>query len=129
LEATRLAKALGADLHVITALKPLHSSYAAASAHPGALTWVLDPESEAEPILAQAAAVAREAGVGVHTHLHSSDPCEAMIEVASRVGASTIVVGNRGMSGARRVLGSVPNCVSHTAPCNVLIVATREPRG
>ena len=41
------------------------------------------------------------------------------------VGASLIVVGNRGMhSGLRRfVLGSVPDKVSHHARCNVLIVA------
>ncbi len=35
-----------------------------------------------------------------------------------------IVVGNRGMTGARRVLGSVPNDVSHHARCDVLIVET-----
>jgi nucleotide-binding universal stress UspA family protein len=37
------------------------------------------------------------------------------------------VVGNRGMAGPRRVLGSVPNKVSHAARCNVLIVSTGEP--
>jgi nucleotide-binding universal stress UspA family protein len=35
-----------------------------------------------------------------------------------------IVVGNKGMRGARRVLGSVPNSVAHLAPCSVLIVDT-----
>jgi nucleotide-binding universal stress UspA family protein len=35
-----------------------------------------------------------------------------------------IVVGNKGMRGARRVLGSVPNRVSHHAACCVLIVQT-----
>ena len=39
-------------------------------------------------------------------------------------GAQMIVVGNRGMAGARRVLGSVPNRVSHQASCGVLIVPT-----
>jgi nucleotide-binding universal stress UspA family protein len=37
-----------------------------------------------------------------------------------------IVVGNLGMSGARRLLGSVPNKVSHEAVCSVLIVATNK---
>ncbi|HYM58651.1 MAG TPA: universal stress protein [Solirubrobacteraceae bacterium] len=33
--------------------------------------------------------------------------------------------GNRGMTGAKRfLLGSVPNKVSHHAPCSVLIIRT-----
>ena len=36
-----------------------------------------------------------------------------------------VVVGNKGMTGARRfLLGSVPNNISHHAPCSVLIVKT-----
>ena len=38
--------------------------------------------------------------------------------------ASLIVVGSRGMHGVKRVLGSVPNKVSHGARCSVLIVST-----
>ncbi len=52
------------------------------------------------------------------------DPADALLQVAREVDASTIVVGNKGMSGGRRLLGSVPNKVSHEARCNVLIVAT-----
>ena len=44
--------------------------------------------------------------------------------IAGEEGAQIIVVGNRGMAGARRVLGSVPNRVSHRARCGVLIVPT-----
>ena len=55
------------------------------------------------------------------------DPADALIEVAEQVGATLIVVGNRGMHSARRfVLGNVPNKVSHRARCNVLIVATDQ---
>ena len=52
---------------------------------------------------------------------------DALLSVAAAVRASTIVVGNQGMHGARRVLGSVPNSVSHRARCNVLIVSTDPP--
>ena len=52
------------------------------------------------------------------------EPADALMQVAEEIGASTIVVGNKGMSGGRRLLGSVPNKVSHEAHCNVLIVAT-----
>jgi nucleotide-binding universal stress UspA family protein len=48
----------------------------------------------------------------------------AVCEVASTVDADLIVIGNRGMTGARRVLGSVPNSVAHHASCSVLIVET-----
>jgi nucleotide-binding universal stress UspA family protein len=34
------------------------------------------------------------------------------------------VVGNKGMTGARRLLGSVPNKVTHHAECNVMVVRT-----
>jgi nucleotide-binding universal stress UspA family protein len=45
--------------------------------------------------------------------------------VAETEGADLIVVGNKGMTGARRfLLGNVPNKVSHHAPCSVLIVRT-----
>ncbi len=36
-----------------------------------------------------------------------------------------LVVGNKGMTGAKRfLLGSVPNKVSHHAPCSVMIIRT-----
>ena len=58
------------------------------------------------------------------THAVRGDPAEALVEVAGEANASLIVVGNQGMHGAKRILGSVPNTVSHKARCNVLIVAT-----
>ena len=54
----------------------------------------------------------------------AGDPADSLIAVAGEVGAQMIVVGNKGMLGARRVLGSVPNRVSHHADCCVLIVQT-----
>jgi nucleotide-binding universal stress UspA family protein len=62
--------------------------------------------------------------VPVVKHAVERDPAVALLEVADEVNASMIVVGSRGMHGAKRVLGSVPNTVSHRANCNVLIVAT-----
>jgi nucleotide-binding universal stress UspA family protein len=47
-----------------------------------------------------------------------------LVRIADEQVAQMIVLGNRGMTGARRVLGSVPNRVSHHAPCDVLIVTT-----
>ena len=52
------------------------------------------------------------------------DPADTLLTVADEVHADLIVVGNKGMQGARRILGSVPNSVAHGAPCSVLIVDT-----
>ena len=52
-------------------------------------------------------------------------PRTRFLDVAEEQGAELIVVGNKGMTGAKRfLLGSVPNKVSHHAPCSVLIVRT-----
>jgi nucleotide-binding universal stress UspA family protein len=49
---------------------------------------------------------------------------DALCEVAAIENADTIVVGSRGMRGASRLLGSVPNAVTHRSPCDVLVVRT-----
>lgn len=64
-------------------------------------------------------------GLTVSTKSVSGDPADMICETAESDGADLIVVGNKGMTGAKRfLLGSVPNQVSHHAPCNVLIVKT-----
>jgi nucleotide-binding universal stress UspA family protein len=63
-------------------------------------------------------------GVASETHVWPGEPGEALVRIADEQDAQMIVVGNRGMTGARRVLGSVPNHVSHHARCAVLIVPT-----
>lgn len=65
--------------------------------------------------------------VKVRTVMREGNAVDALIDVASDENADVIVVGNRGMGGAKRfVLGSVPNAVSHHAPCHVLIVHTSD---
>jgi nucleotide-binding universal stress UspA family protein len=58
--------------------------------------------------------------------LSMGDPADAICEVTTQVKADVIVVGNKGMTGVRRVLGSVPNSVAHQAPCAVLIAFTTD---
>jgi nucleotide-binding universal stress UspA family protein len=45
-----------------------------------------------------------------------------LVELAERHGADVLVVGSKGME--RRLLGSVPNTVTHKASCSVLVVKT-----
>lgn len=63
-------------------------------------------------------------GITVDVHVVAEPAPTALCHVADAVEADLIVVGNRGMTGTRRLLGSVPNSVAHHAPCSVLIVST-----
>lgn len=61
----------------------------------------------------------------IRSVLTEGDPTDALLDVAAEEGVDLIVVGSQGMTGPRRrVLGSVPNRISHHAPCNVLIAHT-----
>lgn len=125
-EAVRVAKALGAELHIVSAFEPLRAHIQGA-ADEAARVWQPYPDSQVESILGDAASEFRDTGVKTTTHATEEDhPADALLRVADEVGASLIVVGNRGMhSGLRRfVLGGVADKVSHHARCNVLIVAT-----
>jgi nucleotide-binding universal stress UspA family protein len=75
-------------------------------------------------VLSDLASRARTSGVAVDTHLKNGAAADVICEVATQVKADVVVVGNKGMTGLRRVLGSVPNSVAHQAPCAVLIAFT-----
>jgi nucleotide-binding universal stress UspA family protein/nitrite reductase/ring-hydroxylating ferredoxin subunit len=65
----------------------------------------------------------RPGAAEVHTETLQGDPAERIVELADR--ADLVVVGNKGLTGARRMLlGSVPNKVAHEAPVDVLIART-----
>ena len=124
-EAVRLAKALEAQVHVVSAFEPLRGARVTGAPEGAAKVWQPLPDDAVEGILSQAVAGVRLAGVDATPHAVRGDPVDALIEVADKIGATMIVVGSKGMHGARRLaLGNVPNKVSHRARCNVLIVAT-----
>ena len=122
-EAVRLAGALGAEVHIVSAYDPMRGALIAGA---GEFVVPLEDggEEAVEATLAEAAAEIRSGDLQVQTHAVRGNPADALVEVAAGVGASLIVVGNQGMHGVKRVLGSVPNAVSHKARCNVLIVST-----
>ena len=64
----------------------------------------------------------RVTGLSWSSEARQGDPAKVLVELAESVGADLLVIGNKGME--RKVLGSVPNTVSHHAPCSVLIVKT-----
>jgi nucleotide-binding universal stress UspA family protein len=126
-QATALAARLGARLHIVSAYEPVPAGRLREEAQqvPPDLQWMVNPREDVDATLRAAAAVAREGGVESVSYARQGDPADAILDVAEEQGADLIVVGNKGMTGARRfLLGSVPNRVSHHAPCSVLIIRT-----
>ena len=118
--AVELAKMSDAKLNIVTAYKPQPVRT------PDLPAEFLDANylPPADSLLDELLWVAKKANVEAQVHAATGDPAEAIVKVATRIGADLIVVGNKGMRGTRRVLGSVPNSVAHKAPCSVLIVDT-----
>ena len=125
-QAAALAAASGARLHLVYAFKESVMPAAAAMAAGGITPPVFhdDLRGEVDNLLEYAAAVIDDKSIEVERHGRPGSAAGVLVQVAEDVKADLIVVGNRGMSGARRVLGSVPNKVAHNAPCSVLIVDT-----
>lgn len=119
-QAIELVKLTGGELHIVSAYRP-HQLTASGGEDQALATGDL-----AESVLEDHASRARAAGVTAHAHARSGAAAEAICEVAEEVNADLIIVGNKGMAGVRRVLGSVPNSVAHRAPCSVLIAFTTE---
>jgi len=126
-QAAELAGRLGARIHLVCVYEPVPSvtdieEGPEAQVESG---WVLRPREAVDATLASAAAVFADAGVEVVSYAQRGDPADAILDVAEEQGADLIIVGNRGRTGARRfLLGSVPNRISHHAPCAVLIIRT-----
>jgi nucleotide-binding universal stress UspA family protein len=126
-QAIELAKATGAMLDVVSAYEPVSGERLREEEQevPGDIAYAVGPREDVNVVLEGAEVEAKQAGVEVRTHPREGDPADALLDVAEECGAELIVVGNKGMTGARRfLLGSVPNKISHHAPCGVYIVRT-----
>jgi nucleotide-binding universal stress UspA family protein len=127
-EAAELAARLGAGMEIVSAYHPVPSQRLREEARqaPEDLQWAVSPREDVDATLRSAKELADAAGVAsVQLHAREGDPADAILDVAEERKADLIVIGNKGMTGAKRfLLGSVPNKVSHHAPCSVLIVRT-----
>jgi nucleotide-binding universal stress UspA family protein len=86
------------------------------------LQWASNPSARLREILERTEKEARGSGVACWTFTDEGDPGEVLVRLAETCEADVLVIGNKGMH--RRVLGSVPNTVTHRAPCSVLVVKT-----
>jgi nucleotide-binding universal stress UspA family protein len=89
---------------------------------PQEIQWSINPSEEVDSTLRAVEEQAKERGLKYASEARNGDPADILCEIAGDHGADVIVVGNKGMQ--RRILGSVPNSVSHKAPCSVMIVKT-----
>jgi nucleotide-binding universal stress UspA family protein len=126
-QAIELAKLMGASLEIVSAYEPVPPDRLREESAevPGDVAYGVGPREDVNVILEGAAGPAREAGLEVQEHAREGDPADAILDVAEESKADLIMVGNKGMTGAKRfLLGSVPNKVSHHAPCGLYIVHT-----
>ena len=132
-QATVLAAQSGARLVVCHAYSAISATAALAMSGAGVGAGVpVDSQAEleqqradAESLLAQALSDAGADPSTTSTVALPGGPADVLLRVAEQLQADLVVVGNRGMQGARRFLmSSVPNRVAHAASCSVLVVRT-----
>ena len=126
-QAVDLAKLSGAQLSIVSAYEPISKRRIEGEQQgaPADVQHEIGPREDVNLVLDGAAAAAKREGLEVQTHPVEGGPSDALLSVAEETGADLIVVGNKGMTGAKRfLLGSVPNNVSHHAPCSVMIIRT-----
>jgi nucleotide-binding universal stress UspA family protein len=123
-----LARELGARLQIVSAYEPVSDQRLRNEKVevPKDLQWMINPREDVLSLLEDAQQEAHATGIElVETFARQGDAADAILDVAEEQRSDLIVVGNRGMTGAKRfLLGSVPNKISHHAPCSVLIVRT-----
>ena len=89
---------------------------------PQELQWSINPAEDVDATLREVEEMADERGLQWESEAREGDPADVLVELAEDHGADVLVIGNKGMN--RRILGSVPNSVSHKANCSVIIVKT-----
>jgi nucleotide-binding universal stress UspA family protein len=119
--AADLARRYGAELVLISAFQDSEGAprNTRASAE---LQWAVSTSARVREILARTESDLQREGFGCSTLVDEGDPADVLVRLATECGADVLVIGNKGMH--RRVLGSVPNTVTHKAPCSVLVVKT-----
>ena len=116
--AASLAAATGATLHVMTAAED-HDRRTE-----GEYVGDVRIQSRAEAIATEVAESLEGTAPNVQATPAHGKPADALVQVATDIGADLIVVGNRRVQGIGRLLGSVASDVAQHAPCDVYIVKT-----
>jgi len=119
-EAAEIAKRFSARVVLVGAFSD--SAPDAAGAGDVERQWKWRPYARMQTNLERCEAALRGRGIECETRMEEGDPAEVLVQLARECNADLLVIGNKGMH--RRVLGSVPNTVTHRAECSVLVVKT-----
>jgi nucleotide-binding universal stress UspA family protein len=119
-----MAERYGARLVLMSAYVPVSESRLRREKEeaPEDIQWSINPSEEVDDTLRKVEEQAKGRGLEYKSEARNGDPADVIVDIASDNDVDVIVVGSKGMQ--RRVLGSVPNSVSHNAPCSVMIVKT-----
>ena len=120
-EAAEIARRFGAKLVLLSAFERTKGS-PAASPQNIELQWVSNSSARVRSMLERLEDDLGKDGIDCETRADEGDAGEVLVRLAEECGADLLVIGNKGMK--RRVLGSVPNTVTHSAGCSVLVVKT-----
>jgi nucleotide-binding universal stress UspA family protein len=121
------ALAMAADLArrfdaTLVLLSAFHGGDGAPSSQPDEHDWAHNPSARTQQEIERAEAHLRAQGIEAKSLIDEGDPADVLVRLAGECNADVLVIGNKGMK--RRVLGSVPNTVTHKADCSVLVVKT-----
>ena len=119
--AAGMAKRFDSELVLISAFPDPGRTEDAGGA-PEEIQWSSNPAARTREILARAEEEVRAEGIKCRSAVDQGNPADVLVRLAGECGADVLVIGNKGMK--RRVLGSVPNSVTHQAPCSVFVVKT-----
>jgi nucleotide-binding universal stress UspA family protein len=120
--AADLARRFDAELVLLSASQESKESAPRRAGVDKEMQWAFSPSARAREIVERAQRAAQGQGISCRTLIDEGDPAEVLVRLASECDADLLVIGNKGMK--RRVLGSVPNTVTHKAPCSVFVVKT-----
>jgi nucleotide-binding universal stress UspA family protein len=119
--ASGIAKMSGGTLHIVSAFRL--KMFAGKSLPED---FALNNEGDVEGLLQELSFIPKAQGIDPVLHRVTGDPAESLVKIAEELHADLLVVGNHGMKGVKRMLGSVPNSVAHNANCSVAIIDTTE---
>ena len=118
--AAEVARRFDANLVLLSAFQD--KGGADSSSDLSELQWASNPLARIRELLARAEEEVSRDGIDCSSLIDEGNPADVLLRLAVECGADLLVIGNKGMQ--RRVLGSVPNSVTHGAPCSVLVVKT-----
>jgi nucleotide-binding universal stress UspA family protein len=120
--AADIARRFDARLVLLSAAQSSRDPSAGSSESSEEVQWAFNKSARLRMMLDRTEQDLRGRKIDCSTMLDEGDPAEVLIRLAEECDADLLVIGNRGMH--RRVLGSVPNTVTHKAPCSVYVVKT-----